>query len=67
MFGRLKDRRIATRYDKFARNLLAAVAIAASRDISPQYRLSGRNAPTALAAILSWVDRAVRANVPATG
>jgi transposase len=30
MFGRLKDfRRIATRYDKLARNFLAAVAIAA--------------------------------------
>jgi len=31
MFGRLKDfRRIATRYDKLARNFLAAVAIAAT-------------------------------------
>jgi transposase len=30
MFGRLKDfRRVATRYDKLARNYLAAVAIAA--------------------------------------
>jgi transposase len=30
MFGRLKDfRRIATRYDKLARNFLAAVTIAA--------------------------------------
>ena len=31
MFGRLKDfRRIATRYDKLARNVLAAMAIAAA-------------------------------------
>ena len=31
MFGRLKDfRRIATRYDKLARNFLAAVALAAT-------------------------------------
>ncbi len=31
MFGRLKDfRRIATRYDKLARNFLAAIAIAAT-------------------------------------
>ena len=31
MFGRLKDfRRIATRYDKLARNFMAAVAIAAT-------------------------------------
>jgi len=30
MFGRLKDfRRVATRYDKLARNYLAAIAIAA--------------------------------------
>jgi transposase len=31
MFGRLKDfRRIATRYDKLPRNLLASIALAAT-------------------------------------